>query len=73
MGGRLNAITLAERICAPMPNTRPISAVICVCAAVLSAKALSRTNMKPLFGSCALSRIEKPTMAKRVGDTRASS
>jgi len=58
IGGRLTAMMLAERIPAARPNTRPISAFTLVCTVVRSAKGLSRTNMKPLFGSWLESRIE---------------
>ena len=58
IGGRLNGNTVAVRMRDTCPNTRPISAVAPSDALVRWPNGFSRTNTKPAFGSCTVSRNE---------------
>jgi hypothetical protein len=57
IGGRLNAITFALRICCPSAKRRPIEDCAISAALVRSAKGLSNGTIKPVFGSFAALRI----------------
>ena len=58
IGGRLNGNTVAVRMRCASPNTRPISAVTFSEGFVRCPNGFSRTNTKPAFGSCTVSRNE---------------
>ncbi len=53
IGGRLNAMTFASRICCPAPNTLRITACAESTAAVRSANGFIRATTKALFGRVA--------------------
>ncbi|HEX9255748.1 MAG TPA: hypothetical protein VF938_09385 [Candidatus Angelobacter sp.] len=57
IGGRLNAITFALRICCPSAKTRPIKDCAISAALLRSANGLSNGTIKPVFGSFAALRI----------------
>src|SRR5437588_808827 len=64
IGGRLNGMTVAVRICCPSPNTFAISAWAEFAAPTRSANGFRVGTIKPVFGSLTLSMIENPTIAK---------
>ncbi len=62
IGGRLKAMTLAERIERAAPNTRPIAVCTLSATAVRSANGFMRTTRNELFDWLPPSRSEKPTI-----------
>ena len=64
IGGRLNGMTVAVRICWPSAKMRAISACAELAVPRRSSNGFSVATTKAVFGSLTPSRIEKPITAK---------
>jgi hypothetical protein len=65
IGGRLNGMIIAVRICCPSPNTRAIIACAEFAVPTRSANGFNVGMSKAAFGSLTPSMIEKPLIAAR--------